>query len=76
MQSLESQIWLEFEVAFCEYFVPLTTVIETSVWATFVLLTIVAPSGLVFIDWLAKVKHRAKKEQNITNGNNQAPLMY
>ena len=63
-------------MALCDYFELVTTAIVISVWAKYFLQTMVTSSGLLYIDWLAKAQHRAKNEQNSTNGNSLATEMY
>ena len=58
---------LDFEMALCDYVELVTIVIVISVWAKYFLQTMVTSSGLL---------HRAKNEQNSTNGNSQASEMY
>ena len=41
-------------MALCDYFELVTTVIVTAVWAMYFLQAMVASSGLLDIDWLAK----------------------
>ena len=67
LSCYRSKFGWSFEMALCDYVELVTTVIVISVWAKYFLQTMVTSSGLL---------HRAKNEQNSTNGNSQASEMY